>query len=72
TTRRITKDDVKKLFPRLAEPDKQKELDFMHSVSQSKWGVRGAANVYNNSVNNEDISYKGLLTMARTMGIGLL
>ena len=45
---------------------------FLHGISQSKWGIRGAVNVYNNAVNNEDISYDGLYAMARTMGIGLV
>ena len=52
STRKVTEQDVAKLFPKLA--------------------IRGAVNVYNNAVNNEDISYDGLYAMARTMGIGLV
>ena len=58
-------------FERLPK-QRQKELNFLHGISQSKWGIRGAVNVYNNAVNNEDISYDGLYAMARTMGIGLV
>ena len=60
------------LVPKLAEEGRKKELNFLHGISQSKWGIRGAVNVYNNAVNNEDISYDGLYAMARTMGIGLV
>lgn len=72
STKKVTMQDVRALFPRLAEEKAKEELSFLHSVCQSKWGVRGAVNLYNNSVNNADISYKGLYGMARKMGIGLL
>lgn len=73
TTRDITREDAEQLFPVLAaDTASEKELAFVHSICQSKWGVRGAVNVYNNAVNNEDISYKGLLAMARAMGVGLV
>ncbi len=72
STRKVTLGDVKALFPKLAEEGQKKELDFLHGISQSKWGIRGAVNVYNNAVNNEDISYEGLYGMARNMGIGLV
>ena len=72
STRKVTEQDVAKLFPKLAEEGREKELNFLHGISQSKWGIRGAVNVYNNAVNNEDISYDGLYAMARTMGIGLV
>ena len=72
STRKVTDEDVAKLFPKLAEDGRKKELNFLHGISQSKWGIRGAVNVYNNAVNNENISYDGLYAMARTMGIGLV
>ena len=72
STRKVTEQDVAKLFPKLAEEGRKKELTFLHGISQSKWGIRGAVNVYNNAVNNENISYDGLYAMARTMGIGLV
>lgn len=41
-------------------------------VSVKASGARGAVNVYNNAVNNEDITYTGLYNMARNMGIGVV
>lgn len=72
STRQVTPEDIQALFPKLAEEGDKKELDFLLGISQSKWGIRGAVNVYNNAVNNEDISYEGLYNMARNMGIGLV
>ncbi len=71
-TEEIPREDIQKLFPKLTEGGKKKELDFLHGIGRSKWGIRGAVNVYNNAVNNEDIGYEGLYSMARTMGIGLV
>lgn len=68
----VTRADVEKLFPLLAEQGQGKELDFLHGISRSRWGVRGAVNVYNNAVNNEDITFNGLHGMARSMGIGMV
>ena len=72
STSKVTLDDVKALFPRLADEGQEKELTFLHGICRSKWGIRGAINVYNNAVNNENISYEGLYGMARNMGIGLV
>ncbi len=72
STREVTDEDVKALFPKLAEEGQKKEAAFLHGICQSKWGVRGAVNVYNNAVNNEDITYTGLYNMARNMGIGVV
>lgn len=69
STGNIKKDDITLLFPNLED---DKEIEFMHGISLSKWGIRGAVNVYNNAVNNSDISYKGLFNMALNMGIGAL
>ena len=65
----ILKDDVEKLFPILKEKGMQREIDYLYSISHSKWGIRGMVNVFNNAVNNEDISFEGLEQMANTMGI---
>ena len=72
STYKVTAEDVKALFPKLAEEGQKKEASFLHGICQSKWGVRGAVNVYNNAVNNEDITYTGLYNMARNMGIGVV
>lgn len=72
STSRVTFDDIRLLFPTLQERKMEKELTFLHGISQSKWGIRGAVNVYNNAVNNENITYEGMFGMARGMGIGIL
>lgn len=72
TTRDIKDDDVKLLFPLLAEQRKEKELQFLGGVCRSKWGIRGAVNVYRNAVDNDDISYNSLYARARNMGIVII
>lgn len=72
STSKVTFEDIEILFPTLKERKMKKELTFLHGISQSKWGIRGAVNVYNNAVNNENITYDGLFGMARGMGIGIL
>ena len=37
----------------MAEDGKTTELTFLHGICQSKWGIRGAVNVYNNAINND-------------------
>lgn len=68
-TKDITKEDVELFFPVLKERGMEKELDYLYGISHSKWGIRGMVNVFNNAVNNEDISCRGLEKMANTMGI---
>lgn len=65
----VTKEDVARLFPVLAEKGAEKELAYLHNISHSKWGIRGMVNVFNNAVNNEDITLEGIQKMANTMGI---
>ncbi len=72
STGKVTRQDVKALFPRLPEDSSKRELDLLFGVCQSKWGIRGAVNIYNNAVNNEAINYDGLYSMAHTMGVGLI
>lgn len=72
STSRVSKEDVRLLFPTLETQGMKKEITFLLGICQSKWGIRGAVNVYNNAVNNERIDYDGLFSMARGMGIGIL
>ena len=72
STMKVTLDDMKLLFPIFNKKETEKELNFLLGISQSKWGIRGAVNVYNNAVNNETLNYDGLFGMARAMGIGIL
>lgn len=68
----IQRDDIRKVFSVISEKGMEKELEFLHMIAKSKWGLRGAVNVYNNAVNNEDITYKGLYAAARDLGIGVI
>ena len=70
STRNITRQDIEALFPRLTEDEMNKELDFLLSVAKGRWGIRGAVTVYNNSIRNEDVSIKGLYSMATHLGVG--
>ena len=72
TTRKVKEDDVRKLFPVLAEQDARKEMDFLLSVCRSPWGIRGAMNLYTNAASANDVSYENLYRMAAHMGIGML
>lgn len=65
----IKKEDVIKLFPVLKERGMNKEINYLHSISRSKWGIRGMVNVFRNAVNDEDVSLEGLERVASTMGI---
>ncbi len=71
-TQDITKEDVEMFFPVLKERGMHQELNYLYSISHSKWGIRGMVNVFNNAVNNEDVSLNGLAKMANTMGILLI
>ena len=72
STSNVTDDDVEKLFPALKQQGLNKELNFLKGVCKSKWGIRGATNVYENSINNDDVSVNGLFAMARTLGIEVI
>lgn len=69
-TIKVTQEDICKLFPRLASA--RREIEFLLGISHSKWGIRGAVNVYNNAVNNESVDYEGLMSMAVDMGISII
>lgn len=72
STNNVTDGDVEHLFPILKEKGLNKELNFLKGICKSKWGIRGAVNVYDNSINNDDVSVNGLLAMARTLGIEVI
>ena len=64
-TSNITKDDVRLLFP----DAESKAVDFLHKITQTEQGVRGAVNLYNNAADNENISYEGLYAMAKATAV---
>ena len=63
TTRKVKEDDVRKLFPVLAEQDARKEMDFLLSVCRSPWGIRGAMNL--------SVSYTHLMPAPSWSNVGL-
>ena len=71
-TSNVDEEDIKKLFPVYEEKSNSEEIKFLHSVSQSRWGIRGAMKLFVNASNNENITIKGLRAMAKYMGIGLV
>ncbi len=70
STRGVSRQDIEALFPNLTENNMKEELDFLLSVAKGRWGIRGAVTVYNNSIRNEDVTYKGLYNMATHLGVG--
>lgn len=61
----IKAEDIRLLY---ADIDKgSMEEDFMLQVARSKEGIRGANNLYSNAFDNEDVSYDGLVKMAKHM-----
>ena len=65
SAQQITRDDISLLFPALTGKDM--ELDFMLKIAHSQQAIRGAVNLYSNAYDNEDVSYKGLVGMAKYM-----
>ncbi len=60
-TSHITKTDVRLLFPNADD----RAVEFLHKITQTEQGVRGACNLYNNAADNDNISYEGLYAMAK-------
>lgn len=59
--------DIRMLFPRTENTAQ----DFLLKVAKSKWGIRGAVNVFLNAQNNGDYTKDGLVAIAKFMGIGV-
>lgn len=66
-TSEIVSHDIELLYPVLT--GKKKEIDLMLKIAHSEQGIRGTQNLYSNAVDNQDISYAGLVAMARAMKI---
>ncbi|MGN0633939.1 MAG: AAA family ATPase [Oscillospiraceae bacterium] len=65
SAKQITREDMELLFPALSGKDM--ELDFMLKIAHSQQAVRGAVNLFSNAYDNDNISYKGLVGMAKYM-----
>lgn len=64
-TSAIKSSDIVLLFPEIASDEKAVQL--IVSIARSEQGIRGAMNVFSNAVDNENITYEGLFTMAKDM-----
>ena len=65
STSEIQRSDIEKLFPVLSGCDK--EIDYLYSISQTKQSIRGVVNLFSNAYDNENITYEGLVAMAKFM-----
>lgn len=71
TRSQISREDVRKIFPGLEGAGRDKETDFLLAVCRSKWAIRNATHIWNDAVNNENISHQQLQGIAQSMGIGV-
>ncbi len=69
STKNILKDDIKLLFPPLEE--KEMAVDFMLQIARSRQGIRGAKNLFSEAYDNGNITYEGLVAMAKHMNLVL-
>lgn len=60
-------EDINKVFGEL-DP---KVSEYLLSIARSKYGLRGAVNVYLNALNAEKTTDKGLKAMAKQMGVAI-
>lgn len=70
-TSNITRDDIKLLFPILSQNNMEKEIDFLLGIAQSSQAIRGATNLFSNAYDNDNITYEGLVAMAKHMEMRL-
>ncbi len=67
--RQITREDVRLIFPGLAEGGMEEETSFLLSVCRSPWAIRAATYVWNDAVNSNDISCQRLRGIAKSRNI---
>lgn len=68
-TKQIKKSDMELLFPLLVGQDM--EIEFLLGIAQTKQAIRGAMHLFSNAYDNGDISYDGLVNMAKHMNMNL-
>jgi len=66
-TENFTLEDIQKVFH--LEDSEANEV--LLKIAKTKYGLRGAINIYENALNNDNISKKGLLMMAKVNGINI-
>ncbi len=69
STKDILREDIELMFPELA--DKQMAVEFMLNVARSRQGIRGAKNLFSEAYDNNNITYDGLVAMAKHMNLVL-
>lgn len=72
STSHITREDIKLLFPVLAEEQKEKEIDFLFALARSPQAIRGATALFANAYDNDNYTYEGLVAMAKHMEMRLV
>lgn len=63
----ITIEDIKLLFPNV---DSQAS-EYLYKIAHTEQAIRGACNLYMSAVNNENITYAGLVEMAKETKISI-
>ncbi len=64
----VTIEDMRMLF---ADLEDEASLELMHGLTQGAQGIRGAMRVYEVAMDNQNISYDGLVAAARHKGMGI-
>lgn len=68
-TSSIQRKDIALLFPAVEQDEKA--IGLLLGIARSEQGVRGASNVFSNAVDNGNITYDGLLAMAKAMRLNV-
>lgn len=68
-TAKSQRSDIIKLFPPIKPGINDMEIDFLLRVARSEQGIRGCVNLFSNAYDNENISYAGLVAMAKEMDL---
>ncbi len=69
STKDILKTDIHLMFPQLENDEMA--IDFMLGVARSRQGIRGAKNLFSEAYDNNNITYDGLVAMAKHMNLVL-
>lgn len=72
TTGNISREDIKLLFPVLAQQGLEKEIDFLLNIARSSQAIRGASALFANAYDNDNYTYEGLVAMAKHMEMRLV
>ena len=65
----IQREDICKLFPILEAENMNAEIDYLLRIARTPQALRGAINLFSNAYDNDDITLRGLIGMARYMEI---